>query len=159
MRPTQLARARDDGVSKRVKCLPVKLRDALAAIQVCGFLFGTAWLDRAFEEYHVPPLVAEVHKPDAATLLPDDGEQAVINLTVPLQLPPVSNFVSASPQISDRSFAAIFDTSPSANVPLMLHMLARRMPVLYVPPQPAPGSRLAPAIEAPSRVQQARPGN
>jgi hypothetical protein len=47
---------------------------ALAAIQVCLFLFGTAWLDRTFEGYHVPPMVAEVHKPDADALNLDDGQ-------------------------------------------------------------------------------------
>jgi hypothetical protein len=58
--------------------------DVLIAIRVCLFLLGPAAFDRAFEVYHAPPLVAECHKkPDAAALSFDDGEQPVVNLTVP----------------------------------------------------------------------------
>jgi hypothetical protein len=71
----------------------MKLRDAIVAIQVCAFLFGVAWLDRAFEGYHVPPLVAEVHKPDADAQILDDGEQDVANLVVP-QLPYMPRLVA-----------------------------------------------------------------
>jgi hypothetical protein len=107
----------------------MKIRDAVAAMQVCVFLFGVAWLDRVFEGYRVPPLVAEVHKPDADAQSLDEGDQDVINLTVP-PLPFVSsNYVSAFPQVSTRSHAAIFDPSPSTNVTLMPHTLARRLPV------------------------------
>jgi hypothetical protein len=105
--------------------------DALATIQICLLLLGIAWLDRAFEGHYVPPLVAEVHRPDADVQSPDDGEQDVPNLTVPT-LPFVPNFVAAFPQISTRSHAAIFDMSPIASVTLMLQALARRLPVPYV---------------------------
>jgi hypothetical protein len=65
-----------------------------AALSVCLFLFGTAWLDGAFEGYHVPPMVAEYRKPDAAAPTLNDGEQPVIKLTVP-QLPFMPRHITA----------------------------------------------------------------
>lgn len=102
----------------------MKRAGVIAAIQVCVFLFGVAWLDRTFEGYHVPPLMAEFHKPDADEPNIDDGEQPVTNLTVP-PVPPIPNFVSAFPQMSERTHAALFDTSRGTNI-LLLDALAAR---------------------------------
>jgi hypothetical protein len=71
----------------------MKRTDALAAIQVCLFLLGTAWLDRAFEGYHGPRFVAEFHKPHADAPSIDDGEQEAANLMLP-QLRRVPSFVT-----------------------------------------------------------------
>jgi hypothetical protein len=69
----------------------------------------------------------------------DDGEQTVIDLTVAPPLPFVPNFDSVWPQVSTRTHAALFDTTPSTNVPLMLRALERRFPIIYEPPrQPDP---------------------
>jgi hypothetical protein len=60
-----------------------------------------AWLERAFEDYHVPSVVAEYHKqPDAAAPGMDDGDQAQVNLTVPPapSMPIGNRWVNAGPQ-------------------------------------------------------------
>ncbi len=97
----------------------------------------TAWLDRTFEGYHVPPLVAEFHKaPDVDAPRLEDGEQDAINLTVP-PIPTLSNRVAQFTQVP--RIRSIVDDSPlGTNPALMAHIAARRMPVVWEPPAAEP---------------------
>jgi hypothetical protein len=78
----------------------MKPSDLFATLQVTLFLLGSAWLDRAFEGYRVPSVVAEYHKqPDAAAPSMDDGDQALVKLTVPqASMPTAHRMVNAGPQ-------------------------------------------------------------
>jgi hypothetical protein len=92
----------------------MKVREALAAIQVCLFLLGAAWLDRTFDAYreHVPTFVAEYHKPDHLAPSLEDGEQDVVNLTVP-QLPRVPlPFMAGGNQFVEQEPSWILGTAP-----------------------------------------------
>jgi hypothetical protein len=50
------------------------MRGALAAIQVCLFLLGTAWLDGVFKVEELPKFVPEIHATERAAIIFDDGQ-------------------------------------------------------------------------------------
>jgi hypothetical protein len=54
--------------------LAMKIRDALAAIQVCLFLLGTSWLDGVFKVEELPKFVPEMHATEKAAIQFDDGQ-------------------------------------------------------------------------------------
>jgi hypothetical protein len=103
--------------------------DVIAAIQVALFLFGSAWLDRAFEGYHVPPLVAEVHKqPDADAPSLDDGDQDIVGLTVPQASMPIGNrFVHAEPQAYRSRLTPQDDNWWMSTSPVLLQHIAKEL--------------------------------
>jgi hypothetical protein len=52
----------------------MRMRAALAAIQVCIFLLGTSWLDGVFKVEELPKFVPEIHATEKAALQFDDGQ-------------------------------------------------------------------------------------
>jgi hypothetical protein len=92
----------------------MKLRNALVALRVCIFLLGVAWLQGVFERYHVPPLAAEMRKPDDAHALhfDDDGHAEVVPSLLELP-PPMPRLVTGGFNQFVEQPPAWFRASPS----------------------------------------------
>ena len=120
--------------------------DTIAAIQVAIFLFGTAWLDGAFDVPEPPKVVPQFDKPNVTAHI-DHHHQEPVDLTVP---PPASIPLSmrtyqARPRVEDealyyhpsmgKSGADLTVFRYAAAAAANAALAARRMPVVYEAPR------------------------